>query len=258
MSSSVTVSSESALHQLRTIEKLRRVDRAIALYHAGDEPYVFKCDGETFVIPPDGPWKGPDDREVRGYDGTLLVNDIYGIPKSEILQARKEKRLRDRDLQPTQLRLSAIQIVSHAVQNSGGRVVALIGTESEQAQLRQLAREACQVHKKDTAEAALAAFRRRNDMLVKNGREPELMSEYLSKMQVWLDDYRSGAFATQKFICPVENCGFQHNDESLMQRHIAVSHSRAGKKKRTADLIDTGEETETPARGRRRKAETEN
>lgn len=252
------VNPESSVDQLKAVEKLRRISRGIKLYQAGDEPYEFKFDGERFVIPPDGPWQGPDDDKVEMHDGTLTVDDIYGVPAEAIRKARKKNKhipLEMVKIPQTTLRVQALALVEHALKYSGGRVVCLVGGPEEIEALKKQARAIWLQIRYQTARQNLASFHSRNDMLMKAGHRPELMDDRLSKDQMFLDDYLSGNFSRKAFVCPDGRCGFQCDDAETMKRHVAASHELAQAQKATTELI--GQESDGMPKPRRQKVRPE-
>ncbi len=237
-----TVSSTNAIEQIRALQALQRQNsRGITAYQAGDTPYTFSFNGNPYTVPPDGPWMGPNDFEARAYDGTLVINDHYGVAKGEVALARKARRDL-KSLPATTLHASAIDIAAHAVKTSNGRVVLLVGTPEEQKELRRQARETFLAAKREACKATVAAFKQRNAQLSRAGHDPEWMDEHVAAAQQWLDEDKAGKHATKALLCPADGCGFQHNDKGVMELHLKASHQTAQRRKETEEALE-GDET---------------
>jgi hypothetical protein len=204
------------------------------LFNAAHEPITFTYAATTYTIPPNGPYRMPEDPGVRKYDGTLEVYDIYGIDPKNTRQARismKRAIARGMTLElPKTLLINSLDIVDHAVRKLGDRgLVCLTGLSEEDTELKKQAQEAYVAFRLTDCERILGLYDARKAVFYAQPRNldqpPPPMTERETMAAVWLAQWRLGrAFLTNRFVCPAHQCGFQHEDRSLVIAHIEGFH----------------------------------
>lgn len=233
------------LQHARVTKAMRRHIIGRLLYNPADEPRSFTHGGVPYTLPPDGPSRErflprdgvckPGLVEEKGehaiYDGTLEVFDRYGVTVEDQKRHRRAVRSgRGPTTEPEAnlLLAGAEDIVTHAVRKLGrSGVTFLTGVEAEDAPAILEAKSTHITFKVAQVDRIIKNYRERtiafhNDVRNQGSYAPPMDDHELAAQQ-WKDEYMLGMKATSRFVCP-QNCGFQSNDESVLNRHIRASH----------------------------------
>jgi hypothetical protein len=204
------------------------------LFNPSPEPVEFKYSGDSYIIPPNGPGKLPNDTKVKNYNGELEVFDIYGIDPKQAQQARiaKKAALKNNTVfsMPKKLVISSLDIVDHAVKKLANRgVVCLTDNQDENEELRRQAAEAFEAFRLEECEQILARYDARKAVFYSQPRNadqpPPLMTERETAAAVYQAQWKLGQTSNvHRFVCPAHQCGFQHEERDYVVSHIDAFH----------------------------------
>lgn len=223
---------QTSSKKVRTLSRIRQNMAGLMVYNGGEEPAVLIHDGTYYTFPPDGSWMGPNDEAPREYDGVTEVRDVYGVSRELLLMARKRKSPDAfRQLPKDEVVATAVSIAERAERKLGPRgVVVLTGDDKLDAPLRKQAKDAWVAYRVIRAEQSVKNYRERTKSFYSdprnNGHLPPSMTDFETGEQMFLDEYRSGMIGGRKYVCKYK-CGFQHDDATVMSRHVKAAHPAA-------------------------------
>lgn len=235
------------LQNLKVSQAMRRQIVGSTLYNPAAEPMKFTHNGTPYTIPPDGPSRErfeerpgiskPVVVEDRGeyalYNGQLMVFDHYGVTVQDARKYRQALRSSRGRREPDEpeanhLLAGAEEITQHAIRKLGkAGVIFLTGDANVDGPLIEQAKQINIRFKVAQCERILKNYADRtrafhNDPR-RTGQYAPAMDEFELQAQQWLDEYRLGLKSTKRYVCPT-NCGFQANDDAVMDRHMKASH----------------------------------
>lgn len=216
------------IHELtKQIEERIKASRpSHLLYNPSDEFVEVMINGSPITIPPDGRVMG-EDGQWKTYDGTLSIQDVFGVDPVALREAR-QKGIKRPNLPSNKVILSALDAVAHVVRKRYLRGVCfLTGHVIEDAKIKAQAKRTWVEWRKEQAERSIAAYRQQTAAFhadARNQGQPAPpMPEHVQEAQEFLDEYRLGAFNRKRFGCPV-NCGYYTDDQGKLDTHIRASH----------------------------------
>jgi hypothetical protein len=234
----VTQSSKGSVRG-RVAQRLRDNEAPILVFNGGTEPAILVHQACTYVFGPDGPWLGPEGEFVQ-CDGITEVRSVRGAAPGAVLDARRAKKPFAAIPKDTVI-VTAEAIAEHAEVKLRGRgVVVLTGDVRLDEKLKADAREAWVQYRLVRAEKTVENYRKRTAGFFADprtqGHQPPSMTDAETNEQIYLDEYRAGMVKGRRYVCTYK-CGFQHDDESVMTRHIRVAHPVSQDDQRTAALM---------------------
>jgi len=235
------------------IEDRLRSSREYRVIYNGsfEEPVRGQYDGKRYIIPPDGETlehcaqdpqlavttvvekRGEGNGEIRVFDGTLHVFDVYDAPKDLWREYRKNKKT-GRNVKPptpTELKTRANSIVAHLVANHEHRgICLLIGDPAVDGPAKAQARQRWIAYDQARCERIVSSFREADARFKSNpsnaGSRFRPMTAIERRAQEKLDMYQVGLDVPDREMCPVE-CGYWtdgENAKKALKIHLAARH----------------------------------
>lgn len=210
------------------------------LWNPAPEAVSFTHNAIPYVLPPNGPGRLQGDDDMRVYDGTLKVYDVYGIDPKQAKAARiaaKEARKSGEKVEnaleqfPKRLLIGSLDVVDHAIKKLAGRgVTVLTGNAADDELLKKAALEAWIQYRKKECETLLARYYARRAAFyaqpMNADQPPPAMTEGETEAFVWMANYRAGKVSgAGKIRCAADRqCPFMHTDADIMASHYQAFH----------------------------------
>jgi hypothetical protein len=245
-----TMATASTIDRLKLQERMKRAVTGRVLYNADpEEPRTFSYNGMKYIIPPDGTCQRipfiegvaepgiVDDKHSRDgvvtYDGTLTIFDRYGVDQQKGVLFRKAMREGKRMERPFPDKLIAagLDIVKHAMVKIGKSGVEFLVGDDTDAEIKRQAKERWIEHKRVQVDRILANYRNRTADFHSNpsnkGQYAPSMDKHEIAAQMWQDADKLGQVTAVKYVqCPVDTCGFRHEEQSVIDRHVLAAHPK--------------------------------